>query len=116
MAVSIKQSNYMRNSTNVYYFFINSETDLTADSTIEIEFLSDSWSLHSASAVSGFIDGPNLASEVIGNKIVIYDFGGANHTKQQVLGLNLTSFVSEGTYPVSVRTKISDHQIGYWEG
>ena len=26
--VSVKQSNYMRNSTNVYYFFINHQTDL----------------------------------------------------------------------------------------
>ena len=114
--VSVKQSNYMRNSTNVYYFFINHQTDLGESSSISFEFPPTGWILHSAFPVIGFTQPDTLHFEIDANTITVHDYGMAWKSEQQIVGINLTSYEVSGTYPVGVSTWTGDNLVGDWQG
>jgi hypothetical protein len=114
--VSLKQSNYMRMSTNVYYFMLNHYTDLNSSSSITIEFLTNTWKIYSGSALFGFTSPSTLTYEITGNKIKFYNYGNASYRVQQILGVNLTSYDFAGTYPVKVTTQVFNQTLGEWTG
>lgn len=92
----------MKKSTNIYYFNLNHFTDLNMSSSIIVTFLTGTWQLYDCFAIFGFTS-PNTAQCVIlGNKVILSNFGNASHQIQQVFGVNLTSYDIAGSYSVQV--------------
>ena len=106
----------MKNSTNVYYFFINHETMLGKDSSISFEFPSSGWLIYSAFPVIGFTSPETFHFEIDNNLISVSNYGEASNEEQQIVGINLTSYHLSGYYDVSIQTKIEEALIGEWDG
>ena len=93
-------------STNLYYFILNNQIDLSDNSMIVVNFTQGSWQFHSVTPIIGFTSPSTLTYSTDGNAIYLSNYGLASNQQQQIFAVNLTSPSSSGSYEITVETKI----------
>ena len=81
----------MRTSTNLYYFKLNQDTDLSENSEIVVNFTNGNWQIHSVFAVNGFSSPDTLQYSTSGNTVSLNNYGLASKEIQKIFAINLTS-------------------------
>ena len=90
------QSGYFRNATNMYYFYINHDVTLSANSSIQVTIGNVSfWKIHNVKLMAGFTS-PNTSIITINStsnysSITLKNYGDATRKVQQIIAVNLTS-------------------------
>lgn len=118
-AGKLVQSNYFRNATNMYYFYINHDVNLSTNSSIQITIGNLSfWKIHNVILMAGFTS-PNTSIITVNSTsnystITLKNYGNATRKVQQIVAVNLTSPPIVGNQFVSINAFINSNQVGTW--